>query len=47
MKQEERCIQLEAILSASEKARLVAGVRSIVQSDRFPALVCISYGKRE
>ena len=32
MKQEERCIQLDAILSASERARLVVGVRSIVQS---------------
>jgi hypothetical protein len=32
MKLEERCMQLDAILSASEKARLVVGVRSIVQS---------------
>ena len=31
-KLEERCVQLDAILSASEKARLVVGVRSIVQS---------------
>ena len=32
MKQDERCIQLDDSLSASERVRLVVGVRSIVQS---------------